>query len=786
MTARINAETNAAGESKSKKLKAKGLTAKPKTKAKATGERKLTKKKVEEEMASKKKGETNAAGESKTKKLKAKDATAKAKTKSKAEGKIKLKRETPQEKVTSKKKGKDNATGQHKLIREKADNKIKSHLIVLAASCRANAVDQHGCNTGGNKPDIHGENSKVIRNPILPIRDESFTNSATEMEASTASATSTVSGSIEVSSRRPTEVLGGCLSWPEGWIKKAYKRRGGKSAGQIDYYWCSPEKNYKFTSLNGVRPFMLGLQIYNGDEKIARSQMHYLKELLRRPNENKLGESLLNATDASSPSSSPTRLVTKNQIIAPPSARMVSKKTASGRKPLDTDPSRPPRQIEIDSRSSNTSTDIHESDLRVGNTVANCRPSKNNESMTVPTAPLFEKVAAELANGNGDPIAKTKKDFFASLTNREKRKATRSSSKKGSKFSSDWNLRVTCYYESSCTSSISTSRDNGSSNKANSIGLRRTNSFTRVHWSTKEDTIGTGSSMMGTLEKSYAIHQAIVASRSKYFERLMFGGYYSESHQNQSSMELPREFCESGVVSMKAFENFLDWCYWEKVELTPSNAIGVMCLSDYFCADDLKAEIEVYIEQFLQSCNFQQEQQQDDATVKSAGLAVLYRNAKITGLEHIQDAVANICARNPSYMSKEFKLTESLRDVDFWVAVFQSRASGRKLRSATESEESWSTYFADYIRDYPETVDAESFKFLTSKVFLPKLSNSAASCLMEQELRLLGTTGSSSIGRVVVLDRDPKNERVESPTCLQQRCIEALFEQGHCIKALYD
>uniref|UniRef100_A0A7S4EM11 BTB domain-containing protein n=2 Tax=Pseudo-nitzschia australis TaxID=44445 RepID=A0A7S4EM11_9STRA len=299
--------------------------------------------------------------------------------------------------------------------------------------------------------------------------------------------------------------------------------------------------------------------------------------------------------------------------------------------------------------------------------------------------------------------------------------------------------------------------------------------------------------MMGTLEKSYAIHQTIMASRSKYFQRLMFGGYYSESHQKQTSMELPREFCKSGVVSMKDFETFLDWCYWEQVKLTPSNAIGVMCLSDYFCADDLKAETEVCIENFLQSCNFQQQQQQqqrqNDAKVKAAGLAILYRNAKITGLEHIQDAVANICARNPSYMSKEFKLTESLRDVDFWVAVFQRKASGRKLRSVTGSEESWSTYFADYIRDYPETVDAESFKFLTSKAFLPKLSNSAASCLMEHEMRLLGTdsnTFSSSSTGKVVLDRDPKNERVEPPTCLQQRCIEALFEQGSCIKALYD
>jgi len=57
--------------------------------------------------------------------------------------------------------------------------------------------------------------------------------------------------------------------WPEGWIKRKFKRIGGKSAGTLDRYWYSPGMNFKLRSMTEVKKFLAALRANNGDEAMA-------------------------------------------------------------------------------------------------------------------------------------------------------------------------------------------------------------------------------------------------------------------------------------------------------------------------------------------------------------------------------------------------------------------------------------------------------------------------------------------------------------------------------------
>lgn len=69
----------------------------------------------------------------------------------------------------------------------------------------------------------------------------------------------------------PTEDLDG--GWPEGWIKKIFERKSGKTKGGTDRYWFSPDQNYKLRSMIEVKKFMKALEQTNGDEVAAKKLM---------------------------------------------------------------------------------------------------------------------------------------------------------------------------------------------------------------------------------------------------------------------------------------------------------------------------------------------------------------------------------------------------------------------------------------------------------------------------------------------------------------------------------
>lgn len=251
-----------------------------------------------------------------------------------------------------------------------------------------------------------------------------------------------------------------------------------------------------------------------------------------------------------------------------------------------------------------------------------------------------------------------------------------------------------------------------------------------------------------TREASYSVHRFVLGHKCDFFDRVFRGGF-SESREQESTHPLPREYCELGVVSISHFEALLDWFYSKKPKFTLSSSIGMLHLSNYFAIETLNEEVWTYIRSRLQYCSsFVNEK-------SSSILAVFYRSAKILGIDHLQHEVVELCIRRPSYMGW---LTEALQDIELWEDVFKARTKVRKLRSSRQ--EVWSELFSEFVRKYPASVDAETFKFFTCKKMLPIVSSDAAISLMEHEQRLL--VGSASF--------------TESSTCLQRRCARALFD----------
>jgi hypothetical protein len=71
-----------------------------------------------------------------------------------------------------------------------------------------------------------------------------------------------------ISSGSPDEKLEG--GWPNGWIKKVFRRQNGATKGGTDSYWYTPEQGYKLRSMKEVKRFMKALTMTNGDEARAK------------------------------------------------------------------------------------------------------------------------------------------------------------------------------------------------------------------------------------------------------------------------------------------------------------------------------------------------------------------------------------------------------------------------------------------------------------------------------------------------------------------------------------
>jgi hypothetical protein len=67
-----------------------------------------------------------------------------------------------------------------------------------------------------------------------------------------------------------------------GWMKRTFKRQGGKTAGTMDSYWYSPLEGIKLRSMAEVKRFFKALADTDGDEKAAR-KLAFPKKPQKKP-----------------------------------------------------------------------------------------------------------------------------------------------------------------------------------------------------------------------------------------------------------------------------------------------------------------------------------------------------------------------------------------------------------------------------------------------------------------------------------------------------------------------
>ncbi|KAG7368799.1 adenosine-deaminase (editase) domain containing protein [Nitzschia inconspicua] len=77
----------------------------------------------------------------------------------------------------------------------------------------------------------------------------------------------------EVYSGKPKGKIMG-REWPEGWIMKSFRRRGGATAGRDDHYWYSPINKIKLRSIREVERFLLAMDAHDGNEDLAKKNMN--------------------------------------------------------------------------------------------------------------------------------------------------------------------------------------------------------------------------------------------------------------------------------------------------------------------------------------------------------------------------------------------------------------------------------------------------------------------------------------------------------------------------------
>jgi hypothetical protein len=275
-------------------------------------------------------------------------------------------------------------------------------------------------------------------------------------------------------------------------------------------------------------------------------------------------------------------------------------------------------------------------------------------------------------------------------------------------------------------------------------------------------------------EAIYSVHRNMLGTKCDYF-RTMFESNFSESTSGCTKLDLP-----DSVVTLQDFENLLDWLYMVTVELDPTNVVGMLYFSDYFCIDTLKVETQDYTRNHLHLMSSHY-----DSEFDTKSLAIYYRNAKIMNNEDLQNGVAHVCCLNPETMCVDSELITNLQDIDLWIAVFKAISYLDETHDMTTSKNVavWSVHFADFCDQYPQQVDANNFKILTSKESLPKISEDAAVRLLEHEQRLGIANPSAVVQQVVpsvgqhhLLQDHHQNSTTRVMTCLQERCLDTLYD----------
>lgn len=269
----------------------------------------------------------------------------------------------------------------------------------------------------------------------------------------------------------------------------------------------------------------------------------------------------------------------------------------------------------------------------------------------------------------------------------------------------------------------------------------------------------------------YSVHRSTLGVQSEYFERIFLSGYAETIHQ-KNSIELP-----TPRVTLNHFESMLEFCYTGTIELTTENAVSIIHLSDYLGIEELRKKAQTYVREaihqdirrrrFLASSKEKNVLDSlDEYREKSAKVAVFYQAAKELGIDDLQRAIIHVCSKEPKLLIKDFKLAE-MPDIQFWCRLWEARRLHPDQMSVSKTiVRLWSENLANFFKRHSEMVDLQTFRELTHIDSLNFISPEVAILMMEQEHRLS-------------LDNIEANaylvNKEDALTCLQTRCIEALY-----------
>mmetsp|Transcript_19757 Transcript_19757/g.29954 ORF Transcript_19757/g.29954 Transcript_19757/m.29954 type:complete len:985 (-) Transcript_19757:266-3220(-) len=110
------------------------------------------------------------------------------------------------------------------------------------------------------------ESNNKSKSMVIPSKVKKKLSSSAKLKLNTKRGSS-----IPIWVGPPDEDLG--IKWPEGWIKKVFKRRNGATKGGTDNYWYSPISEKKLRSIAEVKRFMGYSRKCKGDEDAAWAKL---------------------------------------------------------------------------------------------------------------------------------------------------------------------------------------------------------------------------------------------------------------------------------------------------------------------------------------------------------------------------------------------------------------------------------------------------------------------------------------------------------------------------------
>mmetsp|Transcript_13856 Transcript_13856/g.28103 ORF Transcript_13856/g.28103 Transcript_13856/m.28103 type:complete len:550 (-) Transcript_13856:473-2122(-) len=275
----------------------------------------------------------------------------------------------------------------------------------------------------------------------------------------------------------------------------------------------------------------------------------------------------------------------------------------------------------------------------------------------------------------------------------------------------------------------------------------------------QQETSPNNTATIGVLETdvvTYSVHRSSLGIHSKYFEKIFLSGF-SERTQGESTMELP-----SPTTTLEHFETVLEYCYTGTVDMNPRNIISILYLSDYLRIEALMGLAQNFMKNEILRVH-------GGSMEKSTRLALYYQDAQNMVMHDLQEAILHICSREPQLLTKGYALAE-MPDIDFWCRLWDIRKMYPDLKSQSKTTvQKLSQNLAHFFENYPTLVSLEIFRTLTHINALPIISEKVAILLMEQEQRLYFDSIKNNSHLV------NRNSATDSLSCLQTRCIDALY-----------